>query len=154
MFSNLSWYKILLLLLFALFIFGDKLPQVVADGMRMLRNLRRVAQDATSDLSREFGTELRPEDLNPRTFVRRHLLSEQEQQALVQPFRTVSNDLQRHTEDLRDELRRTGEALGPPTQRAAAPDRNRRPGPNGGLPEADPAARPSAAPPSTYDDIT
>src|SRR5690606_16755219 len=101
MFSNLSGYEIVLLLLLALIIFGDRLPQVVADGMRMLRNLHRMARTATSDLSRELGTDLTLEDLHPKTFARRHLLSESEQEALTRPFKTVSDDLRRHTDDLR-----------------------------------------------------
>lgn len=104
MFSNLHWWNVAVLLLLALFIFGDKLPQAVADGLRMLRNLRRTAQDATSDLSREFGTDIRLEDLHPQTFVRRHLLSDAEQEELTKPLRSVSQDLRRHGRDLRGDL--------------------------------------------------
>ena len=39
-------------------IFGDKLPNVINDGLRMLRNLRAMATSATSDLSRELGTDI------------------------------------------------------------------------------------------------
>lgn len=141
MFSNLSGYEIVLLLLLALIIFGDRLPQVVADGMRMLRNLHRMARTATSDLSRELGTDLTLEDLHPKTFVRRHLLSESEQEALTRPFKTVSDDLRRHTDDLRrhteelgEDVRRTGQVTG-------------RDGPR-------PAPRPAPRSLDSYDDVT
>lgn len=165
MFSNLNWYNIVVLLLLALFIFGDKLPQMISDGMRMLRNLRRMAQDATSDLSREFGTEVRLEDLHPKNFVRRHLLSEEDQQALVQPFRSVSEDLRRHTSDLQEEVRQTAEAMEPPRPRAAPPARSR-PDPvaAGAAPSAasaasvevpaEPTPREPAPRHASYDDIT
>jgi sec-independent protein translocase protein TatB len=159
LFSNLNWYNIVVLLLIALFIFGDKLPQVIADGMRMLRNLRRMAQDATSDLSREFGTEVRLEDLNPKTFLRRHLLSEEDQQTLARPFRSVSDDLKRHTSDLREEARRTGDAMGPLPSRSTSAPQPQRPaaGSAAGSAAADgsqPVAPEYAPPRQSYDDIT
>ena len=41
MFDNLNLWEIIVLALLALFIFGpERLPKVIADGMRMLRNLR------------------------------------------------------------------------------------------------------------------
>ena len=40
MFENLNWWEIGALLVIALLIFGDKLPNVINDGLRMLRNLR------------------------------------------------------------------------------------------------------------------
>lgn len=148
MFSNLSWYEIVLLLLLALLIFGDRLPQVIADGMRMLRNLHRMARTATSDLSRELGTNITLEDLNPKTFVRRHLLSEAEQEALLRPFKDVSEDLRRHGDDLRrhtEDLRRHTEELRTDVRRS------------GQITGADgprPAPRPAPAGPDGYDDIT
>ncbi len=58
MFDNLDGWEILVILLLALIIFGDKLPNVIADGLRMLRNLRNMASNATSDLSKELGTDI------------------------------------------------------------------------------------------------
>jgi sec-independent protein translocase protein TatB len=98
-FSNLSWYEVVALLLLALFIFGDKLPKMIADGLRMLRTLRRMAQNATSDLSRELGTDIQLEDLHPRSFVRKHLLSEEDQERLLQPLKGVSEDLKQVSQE-------------------------------------------------------
>jgi Sec-independent protein translocase protein TatA len=51
-FENLNWWEIGALLLLALLIFGERLPKVIGDGLRMLRGLRAMAQNATTDLSR------------------------------------------------------------------------------------------------------
>lgn len=94
MFDNLGWPEVVVLIIVGLFIFGpDKLPKAVSDGLRFLRNVRAMARNATSDLSRELGTDLELEDLNPRTFIRKHVLSD-EDQAL----------LRGHVEDLRGEI--------------------------------------------------
>jgi sec-independent protein translocase protein TatB len=108
-FSNLSWYEVVALLLLALFIFGDKLPKMIADGLRMLRNLRRMAQNATSDLSRELGTDIQLEDLNPRSFVRKHLLSEEDQERLLQPLKGVSEDLRQQTRGVQQDLKQVSQ---------------------------------------------
>jgi sec-independent protein translocase protein TatB len=108
MFSNLNWYNVVILLLLALFIFGDKLPQMISDGLRMARNLRRMAQNATSDLSRELGTDIKLEDLHPKAFVRKHLLSEADQEKLLQPLKSVSDDVVRQTRGLESEFKTVG----------------------------------------------
>lgn len=109
MFGNLNAWELLALALLALFIFGpERLPKVVGDAMRMLRGLRAMARNATNDLSRELGTEVRLEDLNPKTFIRNHILSDEEQRALRRPLddlardvRGVEQDVRRSTSDLR-----------------------------------------------------
>jgi sec-independent protein translocase protein TatB len=55
----------------------EKLPRYAADAARMLRNLRRMADDARDEVTRELGPELGDlsvRDLDPRTMVRKHLL--------------------------------------------------------------------------------
>lgn len=105
MFDNLNWWEIGALLLVALLIFGERLPNVIADGLRMLRNLRQMARNATSDLSRELGTDIRLEDLHPKAFIRKHLLSEEEEAALRKPLQSVYNDLRADISGVRDELK-------------------------------------------------
>ena len=119
LFGNLNAWELLALALIALFIFGpERLPKVIGDAMRMLRGLRSMARNATNDLSRELGTEVRLEDLNPKTFIRNHILSDEEQRALRRPFddlardvRGIESDVRRSTADLRarpvSERRRT-----------------------------------------------
>jgi sec-independent protein translocase protein TatB len=53
-----------------------------------------MAQNATTELREELGTDLDLEDLNPRTFVRKHLLSEEEQDRLTRPLRDVYADVE------------------------------------------------------------
>jgi sec-independent protein translocase protein TatB len=79
-FGNLGWLEIGMLLVVALLVFGpDKLPSVARDAARMLRELRRMAQGARTQLKSELGPEFADFDfdsLNPRAFVRKHLLED------------------------------------------------------------------------------
>jgi sec-independent protein translocase protein TatB len=82
------------LILIGLFIFGpERLPKAISDGLRMLRQLRDMARNASADLSREMGTTVQLEDLNPKTFLRKHLLSEEDERALRRPLESVYRDL-------------------------------------------------------------
>jgi sec-independent protein translocase protein TatB len=77
-FGSLGWGEIAMLIVVALIIFGpDKLPAVTRDAARVLKQLREMAQGARSQLKSELGPEFADFDLdslNPRTFVRKHLL--------------------------------------------------------------------------------
>src|ERR687889_626076 len=90
----------------ALLIFGERLPKVIGDGLRMLRGLRAMAQNATQDLSRELGTDIQLEDLHPKAFIRKHLLSEEDEQAIRKPlqglFEDVKSDIHGVKADLND----------------------------------------------------
>lgn len=93
MFDSLGWPEIMVIVLIGLFIFGpDKLPKLISDGVNMIRQLRRMATNATGDLSRELGTDISIEDLHPKTFVRKHILSEGDQDALTKPFKEIYSD--------------------------------------------------------------
>ena len=145
MFSNLNWPEIVLLLLLALFIFGDRLPQAITSGLRMLRNLRRMAQNATGDLSRELGTDIRLEDLHPKTFIRKHVLSEADQDQLLKPLKGVSEDIRKHSQALQDdfqEVGKRGQVVADEVKNAADL-------------QAPPATPPATtAPRPSYDDVT
>lgn len=105
MLDNLNWWEFLVLLLLALLIFGDRLPVVISDGLRMLRNLRSMARNATGDLSRELGTDIQLEDLHPKTFIRKHILSEADEEALRKPLRGLYDDLRTDIKGVESELR-------------------------------------------------
>lgn len=101
MFSSLGWPEIMVIVLIGLFIFGpDKVPQLISDVIKVLRQLRRMATTATSDLSRELGTDITIEDLNPKAFVRKHLLSDEEQESLIRPFKEVYSDVSTAARDI------------------------------------------------------
>jgi sec-independent protein translocase protein TatB len=77
---DLSLPKIAVLAVLALVIFGpDQLPKIAAQAGRALRDLRRIAENAKTDLQDGLGPEFRDFDINdlhPRTFVRKHLLDD------------------------------------------------------------------------------
>jgi sec-independent protein translocase protein TatB len=94
MFNNVSGWELIVIVLAGLFIVGpERLPKVLADTMRFLRSIRTMARNATSDLSRELGTTIELEDLHPKTFLRKHLLSETEEADLRRPFQDVFSDV-------------------------------------------------------------
>jgi sec-independent protein translocase protein TatB len=77
---DLSIGKILFLAVIALVVFGPKeLPKMAAKAGKALRELRKIAEGAKNDLREGLGPEFADfeiEDLNPRHFVQKHLLSE------------------------------------------------------------------------------
>ncbi len=77
---DLSITKLLVLAVLALVIFGpDQLPKMAGQLGRGLRDLRRLADKAKTDLQEGLGPEFTDfdiTDLNPRTFVRKHLLDD------------------------------------------------------------------------------
>lgn len=74
---DLNFFKLLVLGLVALVIFGpERLPAMAAQAGRALRELRRIADGARSELQDSLGPEFSDFDLadiNPRHFVRKHL---------------------------------------------------------------------------------
>ncbi len=93
-FFGINGWEFLVLLLLAMFIFGpDKLPKAISDGVRMLRNLRDMARNATTDLSRELGTDIQLEDLHPKALIRKHILSEADEQTLRKPIESLYRDV-------------------------------------------------------------
>ena len=78
MFFDIGPLELIALAVIAMLVLGpDKLPRYAADAARVLRQVRRMANDAKSEVSRELGPELQDismADLNPRSLVRKHLL--------------------------------------------------------------------------------
>ncbi|MER6579368.1 sec-independent translocase [Nonomuraea sp. NPDC001023] len=79
---GLGWMEVGALIVIALLVFGpDKLPQAASQAGKTLRNLRRMANNARDDLRAGLGPEFQnfdPADLNPKNFVRKHLLDDLE----------------------------------------------------------------------------
>jgi sec-independent protein translocase protein TatB len=84
-FDSLGWAELAVLLVLALFVFGpERLPGMAADAGKALRKLRLYAKSITADVQNELGPELGGVDLaslNPRTFVEKHLLSDDEDES-------------------------------------------------------------------------
>lgn len=142
MFDNLNWWEIGALLLLALLIFGDRLPSVISDGLRMVRNLRRMATNATTDLSRELGTDIQLQDLHPKAFVRKHLLSEEDEAAIRKPLQGVYDNLRADVTSVREELKDVATAVDPTIRPVSPPART-----TGGT-------LPAPTPRVSYDDAT
>jgi len=77
---DLSLPKLLVLAVIALVVFGpNELPKMAAKAGKALRELRRIAEGAKADLREGLGPEFAEfdiDDLNPRRFVQKHLLSD------------------------------------------------------------------------------
>ena len=120
MFENLNWWEIAALLMLALLIFGERLPKVIGDGLRMLRGLRAMAQNATTDLSRELGTDIQLQDLHPKAFIRKHLLSEDDEQAIRKPLQGLFEDVKSDLNGVKSDLNEVASAADVKAQRAEA----------------------------------
>lgn len=135
--GNLNAWEIIVLVLLALFILGpERLPKLVSDAVRLLRRIRAMARDATDGLSRELGTQVTLEDLNPKTFIRKHVFTDEEQAALRRPL----DDLSRNLRGIESDIRRTGSDV----REAVEPGSPRRGGDQGAdqprTPQTDPDA--------------
>jgi len=77
---DLDLPKLLVLGVIALIVFGpERLPGLMAQAGRALRELRRMAEGAKSELQQNLGPEFSQfdiNDINPRHFVRKHLLDD------------------------------------------------------------------------------
>lgn len=73
----------------ALLIFGpERLPEVAVKAAHFVRKMRGAAASARSDLSTSFGADLDElRDLDPRTFVRRHVLDPADEDGTLRDLR-------------------------------------------------------------------
>lgn len=140
MLDNLNWWEIGGLLLLALLIFGDRLPTVINDGLRMVRNLRAMARNATGDLSRELGTDIQLEDLHPKAFIRKHLLTEEDEQAIRKPLQGMYDNLRQDLSGVHEDLKDVAKSADLRT--------------NGTRPATTTGGVPAPAPRPSYDDAT
>jgi sec-independent protein translocase protein TatB len=89
---DLSMWKLVALGIIAMVVFGpEKLPELARDAGRMLRQVRTMAQNARAELQTELGDTLGEFDiseLNPKTFVRKHLF---EDEAILDPNKPVAH---------------------------------------------------------------
>ncbi len=94
--------EIVVLILLGIIFFGpDKVPELARKAARVLHFLRNIANDAKNQLRDELGPEyadLQLSDLNPKTFVAKHLLSAAE----IEDFREIRDDLNILASDAKD----------------------------------------------------
>jgi sec-independent protein translocase protein TatB len=139
--ENIGGWELIVIILVGLFIFGpDRLPKAIGDGLRMLRTLRQMARNATGDLSRELGTTVELEDLNPKTFLRKHLLSEEDELALRKPLQDIVGEVRGVADKVKLDADQATESIRSSTMRQAS---------------AAPAAEaPKVIAKRSYDDVT
>ena len=107
--ENIGGWELIVIILVGLFIFGpDKLPKAISDGVRMLRQVRNMARNATGDLSRELGTTVELEDLNPKTFLRKPF------QDLVGEARGIAESVKADAQGIADNVQSTTKAAPKP----------------------------------------
>ncbi|SFB90909.1 sec-independent translocase [Streptomyces aidingensis] len=78
MFFDIGSIEFIALIILAILVFGpEKLPKFIQDTARVLRKVREFSENAKRDIREELGPEFKDfefEDLNPRTFARKHLM--------------------------------------------------------------------------------
>ncbi|WP_217553833.1 sec-independent translocase [Streptomyces sp. GbtcB6] len=81
MFNDIGPLELVTIIVLAVLVFGpDKLPKVIQDVMRTIRKIREFSESAKEDIRQELGPEFKDfelEDLNPKTFIRKHLDSDE-----------------------------------------------------------------------------
>lgn len=99
MFNDLGASELILLVVLAIVMFGpERIPEFARKAAKVVYFLRNVANDATTQLKSELGPEyadLKPEDLNPKTFITKHLLNDIQEEL---------DDLKTDIADIKDEL--------------------------------------------------
>ena len=89
--------EFVLLIVLAIILFGpERLPDLARKAARLLRYVRTMASSAQQQLSKELGPEFENmdlRDLNPRTFVQKHLLDDVE--PIIADVKSEITDVQR-----------------------------------------------------------
>ena len=89
--------EFVLLIVLAIILFGpERLPDLARKAARLIRYVRTMASSAQEQLSKELGPEFENvdlRDLNPRTFVQKHLLDDVE--PIIADVKSEITDVQR-----------------------------------------------------------
>jgi sec-independent protein translocase protein TatB len=120
--------EFLVLVVIAIVLFGpEKLPDFARKAARVLRYLRNIAGNAQDQLSQELGPEFKDldiRDLNPKTFVQKHLLDDID--PLVDDVKKEFTDVASTGKSARDDVagaigQKTISSGGPTAQTAVTP---------------------------------
>lgn len=91
--------EFILLVVIAIVMFGpEKIPDLARKAAKVVFFLRNIANEATNQIKGELGPEyanLKPSDLNPKTFIQKHLLDQIQDEV---------NELKQDVEDIKGEL--------------------------------------------------
>jgi sec-independent protein translocase protein TatB len=100
MFFDFGAGEIIGLAILAMVLVGpDKLPQFAVEAAKVVKKLRALATTATNELKENLGPgfeDLKPADLNPKTFVKKQIesvLDEGEAKPKVRPENKIDPDL-------------------------------------------------------------
>ena len=77
MFGDIGFGELIGLAILALFLVGpDRLPNLAADAAKLVKRVRSYAVTATDQIKDSLGPgyeDLKPEDLHPKTFIKKQL---------------------------------------------------------------------------------
>jgi sec-independent protein translocase protein TatB len=100
MFFDFGAGEIVGLAILAMVLVGpDKLPQFAVEAAKVVKKLRGLATNATNELKENLGPgfeDLKPADLNPKTFMKKQIesaLDEGEPKPKVRPENKIDPDL-------------------------------------------------------------
>lgn len=109
MFFDIGPLELVAIVVIAVLVFGpDKLPKVIQDAMAFIRKVREFSDSAKEDIRRELGPEFKDfefEDLNPKTFIRKNLMSDDDEYGLKE-LQEIGKNL-----DLRKEMAEVTDAV-------------------------------------------
>ncbi|MFJ9178177.1 sec-independent translocase [Streptomyces sp. NPDC102360] len=109
MFNDIGPLEVVTIVVLAVLVFGpDKLPKVIQDVSRTIRKIREFSDSAKQDIRDELGPEFKDfefEDLNPKTFIRKQLDSDE------LGLKEIRNgfDLKKEMADVSDAVHTVGE---------------------------------------------
>jgi len=105
---NINPGELLVLVMFAVILFGpEKLPELARKAARVIHYVRNIANDAQSQLREELGPEFANfdvRDLNPKTFVQKHLLEDEIVTDIKGEIDSASTLAASTSSELKDEL--------------------------------------------------
>ncbi len=106
---DFNWTEITVLAVLAMIMFGpERLPAFARKAARVIAYLSRIGNDARGQLRAELGPEwdnVRLSDLNPKTFIARHVLSADEKDDLLSirdEFKSAGAEASAGLSDVRD----------------------------------------------------
>lgn len=122
---NIDAGELVLLVVLAVLLFGpEKMPQFARKAARVFVYLRDIANNAQTQLRQELGPEysgLELTDLNPKTFVRKHLNAEIEAiEEAKREMAAVQGTLKDAGDEVASETREAEKALAGASTAAAA----------------------------------